>query len=118
MKEIENIRDIIANSNTTSTIVNKIKELKAEHNIVRNFLDDSDEFNSNIDDVNVYCKKIIKTYIEYLNYKIELMEKMRDKIDNENMHYKLIGLSSLPKKSDTNSQISDYTNSDDVDMLI
>ena len=129
MEEIELIKDIIASPNA-DTIDNKLINVKEELNVTRNFLNAvcvvreatvTDDY-----DMGLSCEVILSKYIEYLQYKIEMLEKMHTKLQN-NKYIKrdelLEELTTIPKKKkpNTKKEVScsiPYTSSDIVDMLI
>lgn len=124
MEEIELIKDIIASPNA-DTIGNKLTNAKVELNVTRNFLNDATN-SCNDYDISLYYKMILGKHIEYLQYKIELLERMHTKLQN-NKYTKqdelLEELTTVPKKNkpDTKKEVSysiPYTSSDNVDMLL
>lgn len=122
MEEIELIKDIIASPNA-DTIGNKLTNAKVELNVTRNFLNDATNC-CNDYDISLYYKMILGKHIEYLQYKIELLERMHAKLRN-NKYTKqdelLEELTTVPKKPDTKKEVScsiPYTSSDNVDMLL
>ena len=124
MEEIELIKDIIASPNA-DTIGNKLTNAKVELNVTRNFLNDATNC-CNDYDISLYYKMILGKHIEYLQYKIELLERMHSKLQN-NRYTKqdelLEELTTAPKKNkpDTKKEVScsiPYTSSDNVDMLL
>lgn len=124
MEEIELIKDIIASPNA-DTIGNKLTNAKVELNVTRNFLNDASNCTNNYD-ISLYYKMILGKHIEYLQYKIELLERMHSKLLN-NKYTKqdelLEELTTVPKKNkpDTKKEVScsiPYTSSDNVDMLL
>ena len=125
MEEIELIKDIIASPNA-DTISNKLMDAKVEVNVTRSFLNDSRNFSTDDYDISLYYKMILGKHIEYLQYKIELLERMHSKLQN-NRYTKqdelLKELTTVPKKNkpDTKKEVScsvPYTSSDNVDMLL
>ena len=68
-------------------------------------------------------ESIISKYIEYLQYKVEMLEKMHTKLQN-NKYIKrdeLPELTTVPKKPNAKKEVScsiAYTSSDNVDMLL
>ena len=122
MEEIELIKDIIASPNA-DTIDNKLMNAKVELNVTRNFLNDASNCTNNYD-ISLYYKMILGKHIEYLQYKIEMLEKMHTKLQNDmygKSSNKTPELTSVPKKPDTKKEVPysvPYTNSDNVDMLI
>jgi hypothetical protein len=128
MEEIELIKDIIASPNA-DTIGNKLMNAKVELNVTRNFLNDASNCTNNYD-ISLYYKMILGKHIEYLQYKIELLERMHSKLQNnrytntkqDDLLEELITVpKKIPKKPDTKKEVScsiPYTSSDNVDMLI
>ena len=122
MEEIELIKDIIASPNA-DTIDNKLMNAKVELNVTRNFLNDASNCTNNYD-ISLYYKMILGKHIEYLQYKIEMLEKMHTKLQNDmygKSSNKTPELTSVPKKEDTKKEVSysvQYASSDNVDMLI
>ena len=125
MEEIELIKDIIASPNG-DTISNKLMDSKVELNVTRSFLNDSRNFSTDDYDISLYYKMILGKHIEYLQYKIELLERMHSKLQN-NRYTKqdelLKELTTVPKKNkqDAKKEVScsiPYTSSDNVDMLL
>ena len=122
MEEIKLIKDIVASPNA-DTIGNKLMNAKVELNVTRNFLSDASNFCTDDYDIGVACKMILRKHIEYLQYKIELLEKMHTKLQN-NKYIKrdeAPELTTVPKKEDTKKEVPysvPYASSDNVDMLI
>ena len=128
MEEIELIKDIIASPNG-DTISNKLMDSKVELNVTRSFLNDTRNFSTDDYDIGLSCKMILRKHIEYLQYKIELLERMHSKLQN-NRYTKqdelLKELTTVPKnlkknKPDTKKEVScsiPYASSDNVDMLL
>ena len=125
MEEIELIKDIIASPNA-DTIGNKLMNAKVELNVTRSFLNDTRNFSTDDYDISLYYKMILGKHIEYLQYKIELLERMHSKLQN-NKYTKqdelLKELTTVPKKNkqDAKKEVScsiPYTSSDNVDMLL
>ena len=123
MEEIELIKDIIASPNA-DTIGNKLMNAKVELNVTRSFLNDSRNFSTDDYDISLYYKMILGKHIEYLQYKIELLERMHSKLQN-NRYTKqdelLKELTTVPKKPNAKKEVScsiPYTSSDNVDMLL
>ena len=125
MEEIELIKDIIASPNA-DTIGNKLMNAKVELNVTRSFLNDSRNFSTDDYDISLYYKMILGKHIEYLQYKIELLERMHSKLQN-NRYTKqdelLKELTTVPKKNKpaTKKEVScsvPYTSSENVDMLL
>ena len=126
MEEIELIKDIIASPNA-DTIGNKLMNAKVELNVTRNFLNDASNCTNNYD-ISLYYKMILGKHIEYLQYKIELLERMHSKLQNnkytkqDDLLEELITVpKKIPKKPDAKKEVPysiPYTSSDNVDMLI
>lgn len=128
MEEIKLIKDIVA-SPTADTISNKLMNAEVELNVTRSFLNDASNFSTDDYDISLYCKMILRKHIEYLQYKIEMLEKMHSKLQNnrytkqDELLEELITVPRKPKKNkqDTKKEVSysiPYTSSDIVDMLI
>ena len=123
MEEIKLIKDIIASPNA-DTLSNKLMNAKVELNKTRNFLSDVSNFSTNNYDISLYYKMILGKHIEYLQYKIELLERMHSKLQNDmygKSSNKTSELTSVPKKPGTKKEVSysvQYASSDNVDMLI
>ena len=122
MEEIELIKDIIA-SPTADTLSNKLMNAQVELNVTRNFLSDATNCCTDDYDISLSCKMILRKHIEYLQYKVELLEKMHTKLQN-NKYIKrdeAPELTTVPKKEDTKKEVPysvPYASSDNVDMLI
>ena len=122
MDEIELIKDIIASPNT-DTLSNRLMNAKVELNVTRNFLSDATNCCTDDYDISLSCKMILRKHIEYLQYKIEMLEKMHTKLQN-NKYIKrdeAPELTTVPKKADTKKEVPysvPYASSDNVDMLI
>ena len=128
MEEIELIKDIIASPNA-DTISNKLMDAKVELNVTRSFLNDTRNFSTDDYDIGLSCKMILRKHIEYLQYKIEMLEKMHTELRN-NRYTKqdelLKEFTTVPKKlkknkPDTKKEVScpiPYASSDNVDMLL
>ena len=122
MDEIKLIKDIVA-SPTADTLSNKLMNAKVELNVTRNFLSDATNCCTDDYDISLSCKMILRKHIEYLQYKIEMLEKMHTKLQN-NKYIKrdeAPELTTVPKKADTKKEVScsiPYTSSDNVDMLL
>ena len=122
MEEIELIKDIIASPNA-DTLSNKLMNAKVELNVTRNFLSDATNCCTDDYDISLSCKMILRKHIEYLQYKIEMLEKMHTKLQN-NKYIKrdeAPNLTTVPKKADTKKEVLysvPYASSDNVDMLI
>ena len=123
MEEIELIKDIIASPNA-DTLSNKLMNAEVELNVTRSFLNDARNFRTDDYDMGLSCKMILRKHIEYLQYKIEMLEKM-----HKNFYIKqdeLPELTTVPRKlkknkPDTKNEVSysiHYASSDNVDMLI
>lgn len=123
MEEIELIKDIIASPNA-DTIGNKLTNAKVELNVTRNFLNNTTNCCTDDYDISLYYKMILGKHIEYLQYKIELLERMHTKLQNDmygKSSNKTPELTSVPKKPETKKEVSysvPYASSDNVDMLI
>ena len=122
MEEIKLIKDIVASPNA-DTISNKLMNAKVELDVTRNFLSNAGNFCTDDYDMGLSCKMILSKHIEYLQYKIELLERMHTKLQN-NKYIKrdeAPELTSVPKKADTKKEVPysvPYASSDNVDMLI
>ena len=128
MDEIKLIKDIVASPNA-DTISNRLMNAKVELNVTRSFLNDTRNFSTDDYDIGLYYKMILGKHIEYLQYKIELLERMHSKLQN-NRYTKqdelLKELTTVPKKlnknkPDTKKEVScsiPYTSSDNADMLL
>ena len=124
MDEIKLIKDIIASPNT-DTLSNRLMNAKVELNVTRNFLSDATNCCTDDYDISLSCKMILRKHIEYLQYKIEMLEKMHTKLQN-NKYIKRDEepeLTTVPKKKkpNTKKEVSCsilYTSSDNVDMLL
>ena len=122
MDEIKLIKDIIASPNI-DTLSNKLMNAKVELNVTRNFLSDATNCCTDDYDISLSCKMILRKHIEYLQYKIEMLEKMHTKLQN-NKYIKrdeAPELTTVPKKADTKKEVPysvPYASSDNVDMLI
>ena len=122
MEEIELIKDIIA-SPTVDTLSNKLMNAKVELNVTRNFLSDATNCCTDDYDISLSCKMILRKHIEYLQYKIEMLEKMHTKLQNNKYTKRdeAPNLTTIPKKSDAKKEVPYsvlYASSDNVDMLI
>ena len=122
MEEIKLIKDIVA-SPTADTISNRLMNAKVELDVTRNFLNNTGNFCTDDYDMGLSCKMILRKHIEYLQYKIEMLEKMHTKLQN-NKYIKrdeAPELTTVPKKADTKKEVPysvPYASSDNVDMLI
>ena len=125
MEEIKLIKDIVA-SPTADTISNRLMNAKVELDVTRNFLNNASNFCTDDYDMGLSCKMILSKHIEYLQYKIELLEKMYSKLRNNRytntkQDELLEELTTVPKKHDAKKEVScsiPYTSSDSVDMLL
>ena len=130
MDEIKLIKDIIASPNT-DTLSNKLMNAKVELNVTRNFLSDATNCCTDDYDMGLSCKMILSKHIEYLQYKVEMLEKMYSKLRNNRytntkQDELLEELTTVPRKlkknkPDTKNEVSysiPYASSDNVDMLI
>ena len=123
MEEIELIKDIIASPNA-DTIGNKLTNAKVELNVTRNFLNNTTNCCTDDYDISLYYKMILGKHIEYLQYKIELLEKMHTELQNDmygKSSNKTPELTNVSKKPDTKKEVPysiPYASSDNVDMLI
>lgn len=128
MEEIELIKDIIASPNA-DTIGNKLTNAEVELNVTRSFLNDASNFSTDDYDISLSCKMILRKHIEYLQYKIELLERMHTKLQNnkytkqDELLEELTTVPRKPKKNkpDAKKEVScsiPYTSSDNVDMLL
>ena len=128
MEEIELIKDIVASPNA-DTISNRLMNARVELDVTRNFLSNAGNFCTDDYDISLYYKMILGKHIEYLQYKIELLERMHSKLQN-NRYTKqdelLKELTTVPKKlkknkPDTKKEVScpiPYASYDNVDMLL
>ena len=122
MDEIKLIKDIVA-SPTADTLSNKLMNAQVELNVTRNFLSDATNCCTDDYDIGVACKMILRKHIEYLQYKVEMLEKMYSKLRN-NKYIKrdeAPELTTVPKKPDVKKEVPysvPYASSDNVDMLI
>ena len=125
MDEIKLIKDIVASPNA-DTLSNRLMNAKVELNATRNFLNDAGNFRTDDYDMGLSCEVILSKYIEYLQYKVKMLEKMHTKLQNN----KYIKRDELPeelttipkkKKPNTKKEVScsiPYTSSDNADMLL
>lgn len=136
MEEIKLIKDIVASPNA-DTIRNKLMNAKVELNRARNFLTNAGNFRTYDYDMSLSCEVILSKYIEYLQYKVKMLEKMHTKLQN-NKYIKrdelleelitvpnelLEELTTVPKKKkpNTKKEVSysiPYTSFDNDDMLL
>ena len=125
MEEIKLIKDIVA-SPTADTLSNKLMNAKVELDVTRNFLNNTGNFCTDDYDMGLSCKMILRKHIEYLQYKVEMLEKMYSKLRNNRytntkQDELLEELTTVPKKPNTKKEVScsiPYTSSDNVDMLL
>ena len=130
MEEIELIKDIIASPNG-DTIGNKLMNAKVELNVTRNFLNNASNCCTDDYDISLYYRMILSKHIEYLQYKVEMLEKMYSKLRNNRytntkQDELLEELTTVPRKlkknkPDTKNEVSysiPYASSDNVDMLL
>lgn len=127
MEEIELIKDIVASPNA-DTLSNKLMNAEVELNVTRSFLNDASNFRTDYYDIGLSCKMILRKHIEYLQYKIEMLEKMHKNLQNnrytkqDDLLEELITVpKKIPKKRDAKKEVScsiPYTSSDNVDMLL
>ena len=125
MDEIKLIKDIVASPNA-DTLSNRLMNAKVELNATRNFLSDATNCCTDDYDISLSCKMILRKHIEYLQYKIEMLEKMHTKLQNNKYikRDKLIEeLTTIPKKKkpNTKKEVScsiPYTSLDNDDMLL
>ena len=128
MEEIELIKDIIASPNA-DTIGKKLTNAEVELNVTRNFLNNTTNCCTDDYDSSLYYKMILGKHIEYLQYKIELLERMHTKLQNnkytkqDELLEELTTVPRKPKKNkpDAKKEVScsiPYTSSDNVDMLL
>ena len=125
MEEIKLIKDIVA-SPTADTISNRLMNAKVELDVTRNFLNNTSNFCTDDYDMGLSCKMILSKHIEYLQYKVEMLEKMYSKLRNNRytntkQDELLEELTTVPKKPNAKKEVScsiAYTSSDNVDMLL
>lgn len=122
MEEIKLIKDIkdIVTKQDADTLSNKLMNAKVELNRTRNFLSDASNFCTDDYDMGLSCKMILSKHIEYLQYNIDLLKKMHTKLQN-NKYIKrdeAPELTTVHEKADTKKEITYYTSSYNVDMLI
>ena len=125
MEEIKLIKDIFASPNA-DTLSNRLMNAKVELNATRNFLNDAGNFRTDDYDMGLSCEVILSKYIEYLQYKVKMLEKMHTKLQN-NKYIKrdelLEELTTIPKKKkpNTKKEVScsiPYASSYNADMLL
>ena len=130
MEEIKLIKDIVASPNA-DTLSNRLMNAKVELDVTRNFLNNASNFCTDDYDMGLSCKMILSKHIEYLQYKVEMLEKMYSKLRNNRytntkQDELLEELTTIPRKlkknkPDTKNEVSysiPYTSSDNVDMLL
>ena len=123
MDEIKLIKDIVASPNA-DTLSNRLMNAQVELNVTRNFLSDATNCCTDDYDISLYYKMILGKHIEYLQYKIELLERMHSKLQNDmygKSSNKTPELTTVPNKPDTKKEVPysvPYASSDNVDMLI
>ena len=125
MEEIELIKDIIASPNA-DTLSYSLMNAKVELDVTRNFLNNTGNFCTDDYDMGLSCKMILSKHIEYLQYKVEMLEKMYSKLRNNRytntkQDELLEELTTVPKKPNAKKEVScsiAYTSSDNVDMLL
>ena len=125
MEEIKLIKDIVASPNA-DTLSNRLMNAKVELSKTRNFLNDAGNFRTDDYDMGLSCEVILSKYIEYLQYKVKMLEKMHTKLQNNkyiNRDELLEELTTIPKKKkpNTKKEVSysiPYTSSDNADMLL
>lgn len=120
MDEIEMINDIIATPNE-DTISNKLMNAQVQLNLAKGFLSIASNFNSGDNDIDISCKMILDKYIEYLQYKVELVKKLHTRsldIKYGKPTNKTSKPISLHKKSSANKEVSDYTSYNNNNILI
>ena len=125
MEEIKLIKDIVASPNA-DTISNRLMNAKVELDVTRNFLNNTSNFCTDDYDMGLSCKMILSKHIEYLQYKVEMLEKMYSKLRNNRytntkQDELLEELTTVPKKPNAKKEVScsiPYTSSDNVDMLL
>ena len=128
MDEIKLIKDIIASPNA-DTLNNRLMNAKVELNVTRNFLNDAGNFRTDDYDMGLSCEVILSKYIEYLQYKVKMLEKIHSKLRNnkytkqDELLEELTTVPRKPKKNkpDEKKEVScsiHYTSSDNVDMLL
>ena len=124
MEEIKLIKDIFASPNA-DTLSNRLMNAKVELNATRNFLNDAGNFRTDDYDMGLSCEVILSKYIEYLQYKVKMLEKINTKLQN-NKYIKRdeepeLTIVCKKKKPNTKKEVSysiPYTSSDNADMLL
>lgn len=110
MEEIKLIKDIkdIVTKQDADTLSNKLMNAQVELNRTRNFLSDASNFCTDDYDIGLSCKMILRKHIEYLQYKIEMLEKMHTNTPTKRK---------APKPT---KQVSkpDVANDNGIDMLL
>ena len=99
IKLIKDIKDIVIKQDA-DTISNRLMNAKVELNTTRNFLNDAGNFRTDDYDMGLSCEVILSKYIEYLQYKVKMLEKIHTKLQN-NKYIKrdeAPGLTTVPKK--------------------
>ena len=125
MEEIKLIKDIVASPNA-DTISNRLMNARVELDVTRNFLNSASNFCTDDYDMGLSCKMILSKHIEYLQYKVEMLEKMYSKLRNNRytntkQDELLEELTTVPKKPNAKKEVScsiAYTSSNNVDMLL
>ena len=125
MEEIELIKDIIASPNA-DTISNRLMNARVELDVTRNFLSNAGNFCTDDYNMGLSCKMILSKHIDYLQYKVEMLEKMYSKLRNNRytntkQDELLEELTTVRKKPNAKKEVScsiSYTSSDNVDMLL
>lgn len=131
MDEIKLIKDIVASPNA-DTLSNRLMNAKVELNATRNFLNDAGNFRTDDYDMGLSCEVILSKYIEYLQYKVKMLEKIHTKLQNNKYIkkdeaselttvHKKSDAKTIHKKSDAKKEVSYsilYTSSDNSDMLL
>ena len=125
IKLIKDIKDIVTKQDA-DTLSNKLMNAEVELNKTRNFLSDASNFCTDDYDMGLSCKMILSKHIEYLQYKVEMLEKMYSKLRNNRytntkQDELLEELTTVPKKPNAKKEVScsiAYTSSDNVDMLL
>ena len=122
MDEIKLIKDIVTSPNA-DTLSNRLMNAKLELNATKNFLNDAGNFRTDDYDIGLSCEVTLSKYIEYLQYKVKMLEKMHTKLQN-NKYIKrdeAPELTTVHKKSDAKKEVScsiPYASSDNADMLL
>ena len=124
MDEIKLIKDIVTSPNA-DTLSNRLMNAKLELNATKNFLNDAGNFRTDDYDMGLSCEVTLSKYIEYLQYKVKMLEKIHTKLQN-NKYIKrdeAPELTTIPKKKkpNTKKEVScsiPYASSDNADMLL